>query len=568
MRTDNRLLSSGLYLPDAAVCPITKLAVRCVFNARAWLQALRSYPDQSAAQALLCGMREGVDIRFAPEGNRDAPRSKRNLPMPRGREEEAEQFVARELASDSADGRRAGPYPVSPFPVYRISPFGVVTKKSSAKLRLIHHLSWPRGPRTAGSSINSSIEKLKCQLSTFEDAIDMLNRMGDLSDIWMLKLDVKSAYRCIPVRPKDWPLLGGRWDELMYFDMSLPFGMGSSCGIWECYSPAIQWIAERYCKLTRQLIHYIDDFLAAIKGKANADEKKASLIEIFGILGVPLSTEKLEGPVRQITFLGILIDLDSKQIRLDEEKLQAAKDLIREWLTKQKCTRKQLQSLAGSLLWTTKVVRGGRIFLSRTITAIRKRPHNISLPVEESIKGDLMWWSKFIKSYNGVSMLPESKWTESWSDEFRLFTDASGSGFGARWGDYYLYGLWSPSQLEKAKGETVIVISVLELAAVIIAAKTWGHSWTGKRIIVRSDNTGAVTAINTGACRQEIMIELIRELWFICCTHSFEIRAIHVAGVVNVDADDLSRGAIDKFRQNNPTANSSPTPHVFPNCLN
>jgi hypothetical protein len=43
------------------------------------------------------------------------------------------------------------------------------------------------------------------------------------------------------------------------------------------------------------------------------------------------------------------------------------------------------------------------------------------------------------------------------------------------------------------------------------------------------------------------LMELVRELWFTCCTHSFEIRAVHVAGVLNVDADDLSRDRVQEL---------------------
>ena len=101
-----------------------------------------------------------------------------------------------------AAGRRAGPYSTSPFRLHRVSPFGVVTKKGSKKLRLIHHLSWPKG-EAGTTSVNGSIEELRCPLSSFDDAINMLNQMGDLSDVWLFKVDIKSAHRCIPVRPED-----------------------------------------------------------------------------------------------------------------------------------------------------------------------------------------------------------------------------------------------------------------------------------------------------------------------------------------------------------------------------
>jgi hypothetical protein len=113
-----------------------------------------------------------------------------------------------------------------------------------------------------------------------------------------------------------------------------------------------------------------------------------------------------------------------------------------------------------------------------------------------------------------------------------------------------------------------LTISVLELCGIVIAAISWGQKWRGKRITVRCDNTAAVAAINTGFCQNELMMELVRELWYTCCTHLFELRAVHVAGVVNVDADDLSRDRVDKFLSRNPTMNSSRTTPQLPMCLN
>src|SRR6202040_763139 len=156
--------------------------------------------------------------------------------------------------------------------------------------------------------------------------------------------------------------------------------------------------------------------------------------------------------------------------------------------------------------------------------------------IEPSVRGDLKWWNQFLVQFNGVSMIPDSEWTPAWSKECELYTDACKSGYGARWGKQYLYGKWNESQMHKVQGKDGIAIAVLELCGVVIAAMTWGSKWKGKRITVRCDNTAVVAAINSGFCQNELLMELVRELWFTCCTHSFEIRAVHVAGVLNVDA--------------------------------
>ena len=43
----------------------------------------------------------------------------------------------------------------------------------------------------------------------------------------MSKLDIKAAFRNIPVHPSDWELLEMKWQDLHFFDMVLPFGLRS-----------------------------------------------------------------------------------------------------------------------------------------------------------------------------------------------------------------------------------------------------------------------------------------------------------------------------------------------------
>ena len=79
---------SHLSLPPVTVDLCTGLKVQCIFKPEAWLVELKDYPDQMAAQVMLNGMREGVNIRFGIDGNRGAPHSDRNLMLPRERKKE------------------------------------------------------------------------------------------------------------------------------------------------------------------------------------------------------------------------------------------------------------------------------------------------------------------------------------------------------------------------------------------------------------------------------------------------------------------------------------------------
>lgn len=78
------------------------------------------------------------------------------------------EVVDAKLNKECEAGRLAGPFHHVPFHPFRVSPLGVVPKKTPGEFRLIHHLSYPRG-----SSINDGISLENCSVSfaTISDAI-------------------------------------------------------------------------------------------------------------------------------------------------------------------------------------------------------------------------------------------------------------------------------------------------------------------------------------------------------------------------------------------------------------
>ena len=57
-------------------------------------------------------------------------------------------------------------------------------------------------------------------------------------------MDIKSAYRLIPVHPQDRPLLGMCWDKRVFVDNALPFGLRSAPKIFNAVADALEWIIK------------------------------------------------------------------------------------------------------------------------------------------------------------------------------------------------------------------------------------------------------------------------------------------------------------------------------------
>ena len=104
--------------------------------------------------------------------------------------------------------------------LYNINRFGVIPKKHYHNWRLIFDLSHPMG-----FSINDGIPKDLCSLQyiTVDTAIRHIVTLGQ--GTLLAKLDAKSAFQLMPVHPTNCHLVTMCWNDQIYVDTCLPFGL-------------------------------------------------------------------------------------------------------------------------------------------------------------------------------------------------------------------------------------------------------------------------------------------------------------------------------------------------------
>lgn len=114
----------------------------------------------------------------------------------------------------------------------------------------------------------------------------------------------------------------------------------------------------------------------------------------------------------------------------------------RQWEHKSWCTRKELESLIGSLHHVLKVVPPGHNFLWSIIDllwAFQAPVHPIRLNMEFCL--DLCWWLEFTQSWNGISLFC----MPSICSLLELFIASNSSGaigFSAIWNNVWFAGSW------------------------------------------------------------------------------------------------------------------------------
>ena len=226
----------------------------------------------------------------------------------------------------------------------------------------------------------------------------------------MAKVDVKSAYRLVPIHTSDRRLLGVRWRGQLFLDLMLPFGLRSAPKVFTALADDLEWCVRQ--QGVDNIEHYLDDFV--VFGPPDSPVCQGSLDILTGqckALGVPLALEKSMGPTTCLPLLGVEIDTTAAVLRLPEEKLTRLRRETQRWAQKRSCTKKELESLIGFSQYACKVIQPGRSFLRSMIallSAVDAPHHHIKLSAE--FRGDLSWWCLFATRWNGKSLLPEETW--------------------------------------------------------------------------------------------------------------------------------------------------------------
>jgi len=148
--------------------------------------------------------------------------------------------------------RVAGPFSPCLVPSAHVNRFGIIPKSHQPnKWRLIVDLSHP-----SGRSVIDGIPKALCSLSyiTIDTAMEQIHTMGP--GTLLAKIDIKSAFRLLPVHPADRHLLAMKWKKQLYINTCLPFGLRSAPKHFNILADLLSCILENMG--VSPLLHYLD----------------------------------------------------------------------------------------------------------------------------------------------------------------------------------------------------------------------------------------------------------------------------------------------------------------------
>lgn len=508
-------------------------------------QELKNYPDQDFKSYLLFGLKFGfhTGIRELPSNSIQC----KNLRSATSNKE----AVCELIRSEVEKGYLNGPYSDIPYTTYRINPVGVAEGKYSKKKRLIVDLSAPHED-IKNPSLNELIDKdqYSLQYVSIDDAIKIIKNLG--KGAMLIKTDITDAFKNIPLSPDMWPFHGIQWDECYYFYNRLVFGSRSSPKIFDNLSIAVCWIAKHNYEI-ENILHLLDDFLVIVQSGEDASAIMNTLLNIFDMLGIPLSTKKTEGPCTELEYLGIILDTINMEARLPLEKVKRIQGILESFRHRKTCTKRELLSLLGHLNFASRVIHPGRSFVSHLIklsTTVKKLSHHIHI---KNCNSDIAMWARFLKDWNGVSFFLNDNVTVA--ADMRLYTDATDTSYGGFFDNKWFQGYFPEEILNEQTS-----MAFFELYPIVMSCILWGHTWSRHRILFYCDNSTTVEIINKGRSKIPSIMKLMRKLTYHSAINSFIIHAKHIPGRQNCIADAISRFQMAKFRNLAPAAEMFPIP--------
>ncbi len=346
---------------------------------------------------------------------------------------------------------------------------------------------------------------------------------------WFAAIDLKDAYFHVSILPRHRPFYGLRPRVGHGSTGSSP--SGSPC-------PPVSSRRSRRVPLPRygKWASGSSTVSSMARTREQLCDHRDLVLRHLSQLGLRVNWEKSKlSPAQRISFLGVELDSVSMSARLTEERAQSVLNCLSSFGGRTVVPLKQFQRLLGHMASAAAVTPLGLLhmrplqhWLHSRVPRWAWRRGALQVNITQECRRSFSPWTDLAFLRAGVPL-------EQVSRHVVVTTDASSTGWGATCNGQAASGLWMGPRL-------LWHINCLELLAVHLALRQFRPLLLGKHVLVRTDNTAAVSYINRmGGIRSRRMSQLARHLLLWSHTRLKSLRAVHIPGVLNRAADALSR---------------------------
>jgi hypothetical protein len=425
---------------------------------------------------------------------------------------------------------------------FRTSPLGTVPKSdSTTDRRIVQDLSFPRNhPSLTSVNHQINIDDFRCDWGTFNEVRNIILDAPDGTEA--ATLDVDAAFRCCPIIPNQQQNFVIHWNGLFYIDHNAPFGAASSGGVFGRVADALSAILSS--KGFGPSKNWVDDFVFfrfPISFDGGTPSFSYSLSDLYNLatrLGWPWKHSKTKPFASTFKYVGFLWSLSSKSVQIPEPKKARYLAKLEPWVTGRKFSKKEAESVLGTLVHCSLAVPDGRSHLpsiARFVTSFNYASSPFTrLTPNPSVLSDINWWrSQLSADFCGSLLLkpPPISPVEVWVDASSSW--GIGLIFASEWDSWKLKPNWDKD------GRNIGWAEIVAIELGLLFAIRCGY--TNTHFLIKSDNQGVIHAIEGGKSRSPQQNLVLQRITLLLSQHRLWISSLYVPSLDNL-ADPPSRG--------------------------
>lgn len=460
---------------------------------------LSAWKDIGASETVLDWVEHGVPIPFTNE----PPQIFRRNPAC---SETQRAFIDAELAALV----KSGVLLATDSAPHCVSPIHCVPRKSGKKFRLIVDLR----------EVNSC-----CKVDRFQNEdIKVVKQLIQPCDR-LVTVDLKDCFYHVKVRPEHQTFLGICWRSMFYVFTSLPFGL--SCSPYYC-GKIIRPVIQHLRQLGLRVTVFVDDFLLMVH-ETQAQEHKHALLRCLQSVGWTINWEKSH-LVPELTklYIGYILDTCGEFPTIRIPAIRQVKKTITRAIDRGSLTARHLARITGQCVSMVAAVVPGKLFLRNAYRLLAQRTTwQDILHLDQGTVSDLQWWLTAVDGWNCHQIRVQPV-------DIQIETDASSVAWGAVCGQHQAAGHWNARVSEESS-------NYRELLAILLAIQAFAPLLRGKHVQILTDNVTAAAYLNKLGGQSADLTQVAKAIWSEAYSLQAHLSGKHLAGVLNVDADRLSR---------------------------
>lgn len=354
---------------------------------------------------------------------------------------------------------------------------------------------------------------------------------------YLIKIDLKDAYHHVPIHHQYRKYLQIVSGGIRYQFKALPFGLNIAPQVFtRVVKAALLPMREQGIKM----IAYLDDICIVAKTEEQAREQGTQVVTHLQKLGFIINQKKTcLVPKQKREFLGLVVDSKEMTLSIPSEKLKKIKREASQILKSETWPMRKLAATIGLMNSVCKAVKIGRLMTRFMYADVRKAllPENCwdnrRVKISEETKEELQWWIENLEQFNGKPLIAQTYSKQLW-------TDASGTGWGAVCEERVAQGVWSQEEMELTSNQR-------ESLAILKGLEVFTEQLRGQVVKIHSDNMTAVSNVgHQGGTHSVAILKLTKKIWEYALKNKIWLTIQHIRGVDNILADQASRGDLDR----------------------